>query len=352
MDTQLANLDYAADKSVPVNASAANLSANDLERLEALANSASTFVPMGEQFDRITRTAMRLFDVPISLVTIVESDMEWFRLVKGVTVDERARAKSFCSWVIATSRPFVVPDTLKSDRFKSHPLVIEKPPLRFYAGYPLYIAPGLIMGTLCLLDHIPRTFSDSEWEALQDLAGIAEAELRAMSLSRMQSNLQEELSAAQQRTLIDPVTGCWTKQGIMQIVDRETRASGISRTSVGLLLVEFQGLARINQQYGLSTGDAALINWTTQLRQALPQDVPIGNLGGARFLVVLTGRDSHRLSMFSNSIRTLNASASGAEMAYAGVSVGHASFNGAEGVKASPAKMFQEAEENLLASTR
>ena len=68
--------------------------------------------------------------------------------------------------------------------------------------------------------------------------------------------------------------------------------------------------------------------------------------------MVLTGRDSHRLSMFSNSIRTLNASASGAETAYSAVAVGHASYNGAEGVKANPAKMFQEAEENLLASTK
>jgi diguanylate cyclase (GGDEF)-like protein len=338
----------AEDKAAPLNAAtASSLSPVELERLEKLANSQSTFVPMGEQFDRITRTAMRLFDVPVSLVTIVESDMEWFRSVKGVTVDERARAKSFCSWVIATSRPFIVPDTQKSERFMRHPLVLEKPPVRFYAGYPLHLAPGLIMGTLCLVDHIPRMFSESEWDALQDLAGIAEAELRAMSLSRMQSNLQQELSDAQRRTLIDTVTGCWTKPGISQIVDRETRAASISRSAVGLLLVEFQGLARINQQYGLSAGDNALAQWTTQLRTALPADVAMGNLGGARFLVVLTGRDSDRLSMFANSIRTLNASAGSQDHAYARVTVGQVVFNGAAGVKASPAELFQRAEENL-----
>jgi diguanylate cyclase (GGDEF)-like protein len=351
MDTQLAQ-DHADASDKTQSLSSTSLSSDELERLQQMANSAITFVPMGEQFDRITRTAMRLFDVPMSLVTIVESDMEWFRSVKGVTVDERARAKSFCAWVIATGRPFLVPDTFKSERFAKHPLALEKPPLRFYAGYPLYLAPGLIMGTLCLVDHIPRQFSDAEWDALQDLAGIAEAELRAMSLSRMQSNLQQELSDAQRRSLVDPVTGSWTKHGISQIVDREVRAASISRASVGLLLVEFQGLAKINQQYGLAAGDGALVDWTNQLRAALPADVPMGNLGGARFLVVLTGRDADRLQMFSNSIRTLNGTAGSYDKAFLSVGVGEVAYNGATGLKASVAELLQRAEASLLANRR
>jgi diguanylate cyclase (GGDEF)-like protein len=331
----------------------AGLSEEERQKLEEMARGGRTFVPMGKQFDRITRTACRLFNVPQALVSIVERDLEWFKTVPGLTIDDSGKTQSFSSWVVATGKPFIVPDTQKNRYLANDPLVVDAPRIRFFAGYPLYLGPGLIVGSLCLMDQIPRQLSEVEEESLADMAGLAEAELRALSLARMQANLRDELSAAEKRTMTDPVTGCWTKTGIMEVMNRELRAAALAGTKVGLLLVEFAGLARINQQHGLAAGDFALARWAQTLRAAMPDDVPVGNMGGARFLVMLSGRDAQRVSMFANSINTLNANASDAvDGTFTGVTVGRALFDGATRQRASIADLLQSAEEGLRNAQR
>lgn len=130
-----------------------------------------------ERFDRVVDIAKRLFDVPIALVTLVDQDRQWFKAKRGIGIAGTDRSVSFCGHAIARDGVMVVEDALKDPRFDDNPLVIGSPFMRFYAGAPLEIAPGIRVGTLCLIDTEAREFAPSEQDLLARLAAIVRDEL-------------------------------------------------------------------------------------------------------------------------------------------------------------------------------
>ncbi|TVP78295.1 PAS domain S-box protein [Thioalkalivibrio sp.] len=130
-----------------------------------------------ERFDRLTRIARRHFGVSVALVSLVDTERRWCKSRQGLDVQETPRAISFCDHAILGEAILKVPDTLEDDRFANNPLVTAPPHIRFYAGAPLHAPDGERVGTFCILDNRPRTFSDDELSVLRDLADIVEAEL-------------------------------------------------------------------------------------------------------------------------------------------------------------------------------
>ncbi len=132
-----------------------------------------------ERFDRMTRLARRLFGVDVALVTLLDRDRQWFKSVSGDGIDVVSipRSLSFCDTTVRQDGSLVVEDLSADERFRSNPLVTADSGVRFYAGYPLHAPGGQAVGTLCLLDHAPRAFSDSERETLRDLASYVQQEL-------------------------------------------------------------------------------------------------------------------------------------------------------------------------------
>ncbi len=261
-------------------------------------------MPRTERFDRITRLACRLFMAPIALVSIVERERQWFRSVQGMELDSTTRDEAFCSWVVASNKPLFVPDTHQDPKFRHNALVLGPPHIRSYAGWPIHIGPGLVAGSLCIIDRVPRTFSPDDQAILRDLAGLVETEVGSASLTQLQASLQRELSDSDRRTMLDPLTGCWNKQGVQHVMTELIRAAEIRKTSISVFLIEFQGLADINKNFGLSAGDVVLQAWVQQLRSHLPQDIEMGALGGARFLLMLGGSDAERFSFFTALLQT------------------------------------------------
>ena len=135
-----------------------------------------------EAFDRISRLASRLLDMPIALVTFLDADRQWFKSKVGLDAVESPRELAFCAHTICDSKLLLVPDAREDSRFADHPLVIGEPFVRFYAGVPLRSPDGYNVGTLCVVDHVPRTISPEDRLLLNDLAKIVidEMELHAL----------------------------------------------------------------------------------------------------------------------------------------------------------------------------
>ena len=133
--------------------------------------------PPEERFDRITRVAAALFDVPISLIALMERDREWFKSCCGIEIREVPRDDSFCSHAIFERRPLVVSDASMDERFADNPYVTGFPGVRFYAGHPLILGNGCCVGTLCILDTRPRHLDEAGISRLGDLAQFAVREL-------------------------------------------------------------------------------------------------------------------------------------------------------------------------------
>jgi phosphoribosyl 1,2-cyclic phosphodiesterase/FixJ family two-component response regulator len=130
-----------------------------------------------DRFDRVTRLAKALFDVPMAMISLVDEDRQWFKSCQGLSVQETSRDAAFCAHVVYHRAPMVIPDTFDDERFADNPFVVGDPRIRFYAGYPLILSDGNCMGTLCLLDTRPRSMAAPDIERLHDLADIALKEL-------------------------------------------------------------------------------------------------------------------------------------------------------------------------------
>ena len=130
-----------------------------------------------ERFDRVTRLARYVTNVPMAVVCFVDQQRQWFKSRQGIDATETARDISFCGHAILRDGPLIVPDALADPRFSDNPLVRGAPHIRFYAGHTIHAPEGARVGTLALIDTQPRQLSPPELEALSDLAAMVDVEL-------------------------------------------------------------------------------------------------------------------------------------------------------------------------------
>jgi CheY-like chemotaxis protein len=157
--------------------SPAPLPDDEADRLQALHNLRVLDTPPEARFDRYTRIAAELFDVPIALVSLVDRDRQWFKSRHGLEASESPRETAFCAHAILDEEVMQVPDALGDERFADNPLVTGPPRMRFYAGAPLAAADGSLVGTLCVIDRRSRQLDQQQLGLLRDLADLVEVEL-------------------------------------------------------------------------------------------------------------------------------------------------------------------------------
>ncbi|WLQ17207.1 ATP-binding protein [Hahella aquimaris] len=182
---------------------------NETQRLACLHSLCILDTEPEQRFDRITRLAASLFNVPIALVSLVDAERQWFKSKVGLSAAETGRNISFCGHAILQREVLYVPNALKDPRFSDNPLVSGPPYIRFYAGAPLSLDDTHRIGTLCLIDVRPRRFSPEQLQRLQDLAGWVERELhmlRLAELSHMNAHQEAYLTSILQAVVEGIVT--------------------------------------------------------------------------------------------------------------------------------------------------
>ncbi|MGV8838075.1 PAS domain-containing protein [Cellvibrio sp.] len=167
---------------------------NEKERLAHLYRLDILDTRREQSFDAIAQLAMNLCEVPIAVVSLVDSDRQWFKSCLGLDAMETPRDVAFCAHAIL--RPddvLVVEDATLDPRFSDNSLVLGEPYIRFYAGAPLVTESGNALGTLCVIDYVPRQLSSNQINSLQLLAGQVMQLLRFresnMALERERENL-------------------------------------------------------------------------------------------------------------------------------------------------------------------
>jgi len=169
--------------------------ANEEERLAAIHRYEVLDTPPDGAFDRITALAARLFDVPISIVSIVDRDRIWFKSHHGIETTEIGRDAGLCASAVCQHEPWLVTDATVDVRTIDNPLVAGALGLRFYFGVPLTTADGFNLGTLNVIDVEPREVTDAEVATLQDLAAIVvdELEVRLAVRRKLEERRQRAL---------------------------------------------------------------------------------------------------------------------------------------------------------------
>jgi len=218
---------------------------NEATRLAALLGMNILDTPPEERFDRLTRLAQRLLDVPIAVVSLVDASRQWFKSCQGLDASETPRSISFCGHAILEDRLFIIPDALLDPRFADNPLVAGPPHIRFYAGQPLKAGDGSRVGTLCVIDSKPRQMTQAERDNLRDMALLVEHELN--SLERRETSTALLNSTNRLNAILDNVLdGIITinERGIIESFNKSAEhifgyvAAGVIGSNVKLLMPE------------------------------------------------------------------------------------------------------------------
>ena len=153
-------------------------------------------------YDDITQIAASTCDVPISLMTLVDKDRQWFKSKIGLEIKQTPRDWSFCTHAIKENTPLIIEDALKDKRFINNPLVTSDPKIRFYAGFPLKTNDGNKLGTLCVIDRKPGFLNPRQLNIMKLLSNqiVSFLELRKRSLK-----------------LLDALTNLHKQEGILSV---------------------------------------------------------------------------------------------------------------------------------------
>ncbi|WP_313809245.1 sensor domain-containing diguanylate cyclase [Sphingobium sp.] len=235
-----------------------------LERYEVLDT------PGEASFDRITDLVRSILDVPISAVSLVDADRQWFKSIAGLDARQTARDIAFCAHTISQRGPMVVTDAREDARFRDNPLVTGDPNIRSYAGIPLETPDGYNIGSLCAIDTVPRQFNPGQIAILQSLAALVVEQL--------------ELRRIAER---DHLTGALTRRAFLGEMNRAIALFERHQRPASLLLFDIDHFKRINDSHGHPVGDQVIhgiARLCTGLRR--PSD-SLGRLGGEEFGILL-----------------------------------------------------------------
>ena len=248
---------------------------DETQRLRALHSLNILDTPQDERFDRLTRLAKRIFDVPIALVTFIDDERQWVKSCAGVEVSEMHRDISFCGHAILGDEVLVIPDMSKDPRFSGNPLVTGKEAsVSFYAGCPIKSLDGSKLGTLCIVDEVPREFSDDDCENLKDLAAMVERELSVLELATM-----------------DDLTGLLNRRGFSLLAENNLELARRDNISVCLVFFDLDDFKSINDNFGHAEGDEALIKFSELLSIHSRQSDSFARMGGDEFVGLLMNSD-------------------------------------------------------------
>jgi len=247
---------------------------NEQQRLRALHALHILDTAPESRFDRVTRIARRLFDVQIALVSLVDSERQWFKSADGLGLKETSRDTSFCGHAILQDDIFVVPDALSHVDFCDNPLVVSPPNVRFYAGCPLALPSGHKLGTLCLMDSQPRMFNAEDRKSLKDLADIVLTEMLSIDLAT-----------------VDELTGIPNRRGFDHLAHQALGLCRRIERPALMMFFDLNNFKAINDTYGHGEGDRALVAFADALSEVIRESDLIGRLGGDEFAVLLLDAD-------------------------------------------------------------
>ena len=266
---------------------------NEMERLGALQALDVLDTAPETEFDALVNAAAAVCDMPISLVSLIDADRQWFKANHGLEgATQTPRDVAFCAHAILQDGVFEVPDASLDARFADNPLVAGEPDIRFYAGAPVKLSNGYCIGTLCVIDREPRQLNDRQREVLRCLAQATAQAMegrRALQTVRaMVSDLSQAAKESEHRARHDPLTGLLNRAGFEVQLKLALEQSKRDPTQISsLMCLDLDHFKIVNDTCGHAAGDLLLQQVATVFRDTVRKGDVVGRLGGDEFALLL-----------------------------------------------------------------
>lgn len=284
----------------------AQLPADEVTRQQALESFRILDSLPEQSYDDIVTLAAHICSVPIALISLIDSERQWFKAKVGLDAPQTPREQAFCAHAILNPSDIMeVPDATLDPRFANNPLVTGEPGIRFYAGAPLVTPFGSALGTLCIIDRVPRRLTPPMAKALKALARqvVRLLELRRAlaeleTLTQAQQERQQQLEATQKRldqvilelaqqTMTDSLTGLKNRRAFDQILKEDSSRMVRTHSSLALILLDIDDFKAFNDEFGHVSGDEALQQLARVLQSQARAYDRVARYGGEEFAIVL-----------------------------------------------------------------
>jgi len=289
----------------------APLPINETQRLAALHALAIMDTAPESEFDALVNAAAAVCDTPISLISLIDIDRQWFKANRGMaSATQTPREVAFCAHAILQDDVFEVPDAGLDMRFLDNPLVTQAPDIRFYAGAPVRLSSGHCIGTICVIDREPRTLNARQREVLRCLAQATAQAMEGRRALKQVRGLVGDLSRAtveaEYRARHDPLTG------LLNRADFEPRLQAALDGVIAdpaqahaLLCIDLDHFKVVNDTCGHAAGDRLLQQIARMLCDAVRQGDAVARLGGDEFVVLLSGCNAASAQLIGQKICAL-----------------------------------------------
>ncbi len=258
----------------------------DSARLAALRGYCVLDTGREARFDDLTKLAANICEAPVALVSLVDTHRVFLKSVHGMEIREVPYPDFFCGHAIRQRDVFEVPDATRDPRFSEHPLVVEPPRVRSYAGAPFVTPQDDALGTLCVLDFVPRKFDPRQIEMLRILA--------RQVMCQLELNLE---------AMRDPLTGLYNRRQLDESLHREILRARRTGTPVGVMAIDIDHFKQVNDTHGHQTGDCVLRRITEELTSCVREEDIAFRTGGEEFVIVLPGVGKAALRSRAEAVR-------------------------------------------------
>ena len=260
--------------------------AEESARLSALRSYCVLETGREARFDDLTCLASTICETPVSLVSLVDTNRLFFKSAYGMEIREVPYPDFFCGHAIRQRDLFVVPDANEDARFAKHPLVVGSPRVRFYAGAPLITAQDYRLGTLCVIDFVPRKLQPRQLEMLRILG--------RQVMCQLDLNLQ---------AMRDPLTGLYNRRQLEEGLHREVLRARRLGGTVGVMAIDVDHFKRVNDTLGHEVGDRALKGIAEELASCVREEDIACRAGGEEFVIILPGAGKTALRTRAEAVR-------------------------------------------------
>lgn len=288
----------------------ARLPENEAQRLQILREYRVLDTTAEQAFDDLTRLASLICGTPIALVSLVDSDRQWFKARVGLDATQTPREHAFCAHAILNpSELMVVADAKQDERFAANPLVTGDPGVRFYAGAPLVTPTGEALGTLCVIDRSPRQLDSNQAEILRALSrqviavlemargiivleeALASHEAHLARVEDYQRKLEDANAQLGVDNTTDALTGAFNRRAFDRRLEEEFARASRHGTALSLALLDVDRFKAYNDDYGHPAGDEVLRRVAAILRETTRSYDLVARYGGEEFALLLPATD-------------------------------------------------------------